>query len=292
MTGVIAITGVTGDVGGKTLELLEADGVAVRPIVRRRDQAEALSARGLDARVADLGDQAALTDALRGVDQLFLITAATERQAEHGANGVAAAKAAGVRALVHLSGGDAAEHSPLPWASAIWRIDELVRNGGLERTILHPSGFMTNLESSAPAIRRGFFPQTMGRGRIAWIDTADIARVAARVLLDDAHTGAEPVLTGPDLLDGRGVARALTAGLDRPVRYVHLPSRAFAGMLRLTGMPTWQAEGLRQQFGRVARHGLDGVDQQTDEVERITGRPAVSLAEWAATRRAVLLGEG
>lgn len=292
MTGVIAITGGTGDVGGKTLELLEADGVAVRPIVRRREQAEALSARGLDARVADLGDRSALTEALRGVDQLFLVTAATERQAEHGANGVAAAKAAGVRALVHLSGGDAAEHSPMPWASAIWRIDELVRNSGLERTILHPSGFMTNLESSAPAIRRGFFPQTMGRGRIAWIDTADIARVAARVLLDDAHVGAEPVLTGPDLLDGRGVARALAAGLDRPVRYVHLPSRAFAGMLRLTGMPTWQAEGLRQQFGRVARRGLDGVDEQTSEVERITARPATSLAAWAATRRAVLLGGG
>ncbi len=36
MTETIAITGVTGDVGGKTLELLHAEGVQVRAVVRRR----------------------------------------------------------------------------------------------------------------------------------------------------------------------------------------------------------------------------------------------------------------
>ncbi|GAA4265311.1 NmrA family NAD(P)-binding protein [Frondihabitans peucedani] len=292
MSELIAITGVTGDVGGKTLEKLRAAGAPVRAVVRRREQAEALQARGVDARIADLGDRTALAAALDGVDQLFLVTAATQKQAEHGANGVWAAKEAGVRAIVQLSGGDAAEHSPMPWASAIWQIDELVRASGLERTILHPSGFMTNLESSGPAIRKGLFPQTMGRGRIGWIDTDDIARVAAHVLREGVHVGAEPVLTGPELLDGRGVARGLAEGLGRGVRYVHVPSRVFAVILRANGVPAWQAEGLRQQFGVVARRGLDGVDLLTTDVERITGEPARSLAAWARSRRAVLLGEG
>jgi uncharacterized protein YbjT (DUF2867 family) len=203
---------------------------------------------------------------------------------------VHAARAAGVRAIVQLSGGDAAEHSPMPWASAIWRIDRAVRASGLERTILHPSGFMTNLASSAPAIRRGVLPQTMGRGVIGWIDTVDIARVATAVLSAGVHRGDEPVLTGPELLDGRGIARELATGLGRPVRYLHLPSRVFGGLLRLTGMSAWQAEGLRQQFGRVARQGLDGVDVLTDEVERITGTPAVPMSRWARAHRGELLG--
>jgi uncharacterized protein YbjT (DUF2867 family) len=130
----------------------------------------------------------------------------------------------------------------------------------------------------------------MGRGRIGWIDSGDIARVAARVLLTGEHVGAEPVLTGPALLDGRGIAAALTEGLRRRVRYVHLPSRVFRTMLRATGMPAWQAEGLRQQFGVVARRGLDGVDALTDEVLRITGEPPRSMATWARARRSVLLG--
>ncbi|MCJ1714277.1 NAD(P)H-binding protein [Curtobacterium sp. VKM Ac-2922] len=290
MTGVVAITGVTGDVGGKTLAILDGAGVPVRAIVRRPAQAEELAARGIDARIADLGDRAALARAFAGVDQLFLVTAATQQQEAHGTNAVHAAKDAGVRAIVQLSGGDAAEHSPMPWASAIARIDAVVRASGLAWTILHPSGFMTNLESSGPALRRGFFPQTMGRGVIGWIDTADIARVAATVLQHGEHDGAEPVLTGPALLDGRGVARELSVGLGRRVRYVHLPSRVFAGVLRLSGVPAWQAEGLRAQFGRVARRGLDGVDVLTDQVERITGTPARPMSAWARDRRAVLLG--
>ncbi|GAA1905854.1 NAD(P)H-binding protein [Lapillicoccus jejuensis] len=292
MNGTVAITGVTGDVGGRTLGMLREAGVPVRGIVRRPEQARDLESRGIEARIADLGDRAATTAALEGVDRLFLVTAATPQQQVHGTTAVQAARDAGVQALVHLSGGDTAEHSPLPWARAIWRIDALVRSSGLAWTILHASGFMTNLEPSAPAIRRGLFPQTMGRGVIGWIDTSDIARVATTVLRGGEHHGAEPVLTGPALLDGRGVARELSAGLGRRVRYVHLPSRVFSGVLRATGMSSWQAEGLRQQFGRVARHGRDGVDVLTDDVERITGVPARPLSAWARERRAVLLGEG
>lgn len=290
--GVIAVTGATGDVGGQTVERLRAAGAPVRAIVRRPDQVDAFAARGIEARLADLGDPAALTDALAGVDQLFLVTAATPRQAGHGRTAVDAARSAGVRAIVHLSGGDAAEHSPMPWAAAIWQVDRAVRASGLEWTILHPSGFMTNLVSSAPVIRRGVFPQTMGRGVIGWIDTADIATVAATVLLRGEHTGAEPVLTGPELLDGHGVARGLSEGLDRRVRYLHLPSRVFRALLRVGGVDAWQAEGLRQQFGRVARNGLDGVDASTDDVERITGAPPRSISDWARAHRAEMLGEG
>ncbi len=290
MRNIVAITGVTGDVGGKTLSLLQDAGVPVRAIVRRQRQANALAARGIDARVADLGDVHALTRALEDVDQLFLVTAVSPDQAEHGAVGVAAARSAGVRALVHLSASDAAEDSPLPWANAIWHTNELVRASGLEWTILHASGFLSNLTSSAPALRRGLLPQTMGEGRIPWIDTVDIARVAARVLADGRHNGAEHALTGPELLDGRGLARALGRGLGRRIRYVHLPSRVFAGVLRLTGTEGWFAEGLRQQFGRVARRAMDGIDRRTDDVERLTGQPARSVSAWARDNRATLLG--
>ena len=202
--GVIAVTGATGDVGGQTVERLLGAGPRVRVIVRRPEQVDTFTSQGADARLADLGDRAAVTAALDGVDQLFLVTAATPRQADDGRTAVYAARAAGVRAVVHLSGGDAAEHSPMPWAAAIWQVDEAVRASGLERTILHPSGFMTNLVASGPVIRRGIFPQTMGRGVIGWIDTADIAAVAATVLLRGEHSGAEPVLTGPAVVSHAG----------------------------------------------------------------------------------------
>lgn len=292
MTGTIAITGVTGDVGGKTLEMLHADGVDVRAVVRRPQQAEALRARGIDARLADLDDADALTEALRGADRLFLVTPVSERQAQQGETGVRAAQRAGVSRVVHLSGGDAAEHSPMPWAAAAWRTDRILRESGLAWTILHPSAFMTNLVPSAPAVRRGWYPHTTGSGRAGWIDTADIARTAARVLTTDEHDGTEPVLTGPTALDARGIAAELSAGLGRRVRPLHLPSRVYRAVVRAGGVPAWQAEGLRQQFGRVLRRGLDGVDVMSDDVTRITGRPPRALSAWARDHHDDLLSRG
>ncbi|PZE29406.1 NAD(P)H-binding protein [Curtobacterium sp. MCLR17_042] len=290
MGEIVAVTGVTGDVGGKTAELLRAAGVTVRAVVRRPEQVDALRARGIDGRLADLGDEDALTAALEGVDRFFLVTPVSQRQREQGTTGVRAAQRAGIGRIVQLSGGDAAEHSPMSWASAAWHIDRRVRESGLAWTILHPSSFMTNVQPSAPAIRRGWFPHTTGRGVIGWIDTEDIARTAARVLTEDGHDSTEPVLTGPDLLDARGVATALATGLGRPVRALHLPSRVYAGVLRVSGVPAWQAEGLRQQFGRVVRRGLDGVDVMSDDVLRITGTAPRSLADWARAHRDDLLG--
>ncbi len=290
MTETIALTGVTGDVGGKTLDLLQADGAPVRAVVRRREQAECLRARGVDARVADLDDVGALTAALDGVDRFLLVTPVSRRQAQQGETGVRAAQRAGVARVVHVSGGDAAEHSPMPWAAAAWRTDRILRASGLAWTILHPSAFMTNLLPSAPAIRRGWYPHTTGRGGAGWIDSLDIARTAARVLTTDGHDGSEPVLTGPALLDARGIAADLSAGLGRRVRPLHLPSRVYRAVVRAGGVPAWQAEGLRQQFGRVLRRGLDGVDEMSDDVTRITGRAPRSLAEWARDHRADLTG--
>ncbi len=290
MTDTIAITGVTGDVGGKTLELLHDAGATVHAVVRRPDQAERLRARGIDARLADLDDLDALTHALDGVDRFFLVTPVSERQAQQGETGVRAAQRAGVPRVVHLSGGDAAEHSPMPWAAAAWRTDRILRGSGLAWTILHPSALMTNLLPSAPAIRRGWYPHTTGRGRAGWIDTADIARTAAAVLTEDGHDGTEPVLTGPDALDAHGIAAGLSSGLGRRVRPLHLPSRVYRAVVRAGGVPTWQAEGLRQQFGRVLRRGLDGVDVMSHDVTRITGRPPRSLADWARDHREQLTG--
>ncbi|MDO3697609.1 hypothetical protein Q3H92_07860, partial [Curtobacterium flaccumfaciens] len=64
----------------------------------------------------------------------------------------------------------------------------------------------------------------------------------------------------------------------------------YAGVLRLSGVPVWQAEGLRQQFGRVVRRGLDGVDVMSDDVRRITGTAPRSLTNWARAHRDDLLG--
>jgi uncharacterized protein YbjT (DUF2867 family) len=281
----ITVTGATGTVGSRTLRLLQDAGAEVRAVARRREQVTRFAEQGTKAVQATLDDVDELTSAFTGSDQVLLIAAATPAQARHGANVVEAARRAGVRAVVHVSASDAAPHSPIPWARANYDTEQLLTASGLAWTILRPSAYMQNLVQSAAAISRGFYPQTTGEGAIAWTDAQDVARVAATVLLGGTHTGETVSVTGPELLTSRQVAALFTGVLGRPVRYVPLPSRLFAAGVRLGGADAWTAEGLRQQFARIVRQGLDNVDACTDDVPRITGHPATPLATWIEANR-------
>ncbi|MEA2739302.1 MAG: hypothetical protein QOH05_2609, partial [Acetobacteraceae bacterium] len=68
-----AITGITGQVGGAVARSLLEVGQPVRAVVRDAAKAEAWKARGCDIALADIADEAALTEALRGVEAAFLL---------------------------------------------------------------------------------------------------------------------------------------------------------------------------------------------------------------------------
>jgi uncharacterized protein YbjT (DUF2867 family) len=281
MDGSILVTGATGGVAGRVVALLADRGESVRALCRRPEQVEAFRARGVDAVLGDLGRPGTLGPALDGCDRMFLLTPVTPRQAELGRNAVEAAEAAGVRRVVHLSGGDATLDSRLPWARACAETDALLRASPLAWTLLRPSAFMQNVLQSAPAIRRGLYPQTTGGSPIGWIDAADIARVAAQVLTADGHEGRDHVLTGPEALTSRQIAERLSTALGRRIRYVHLPGPLFGLALRAGGADAWLARGLVRQYAEVVRDGLDDVRAMTDAVSRITGTPPRSFLDFA-----------
>lgn len=281
----VLVSGATGNIGRQVVQMLVDAGEPVRALCRRQQQVDDFRARGVDAVLGDLGDRASLVPAMDGVDRVFLLTFPGSSQREHGSNAVEAALATGVKRVVHLSTADANPASAVPWASAPGYTDALLQASAIGWTLLRPAAFMQNVLESAPVIRRGLFPQTSGRGVTGWIDTHDIAAVAARVLVENGHEGATYVLTGPELLSVPDLAAQLTTVLGHKVRYVHLPGRLFYLLLRLTGSDAFTAGGLRHQFVDVVRHGQDDAAVFTETVRSLTGAAPRSFLEFAETHR-------
>jgi uncharacterized protein YbjT (DUF2867 family) len=156
--------------------------------------------------------------------------------------------------------------------------DEELRRSGLKWTILQPEAFMQNLLRDVEPIRQqGTIYGTSKDGKIAMIDARDIARVAARALVDPGHEEKTYLLTGPEAIDYAQVAMTFSRVLGRPVKYVDLPpEQARTGMLS-TGLPEWLVDIL---LGTSSIYAAGRGAPVTDAVEQVGKSKPRTIAQF------------
>jgi uncharacterized protein YbjT (DUF2867 family) len=157
--------------------------------------------------------------------------------------------------------------------------DRLLAESGLPYTILRPNSFYQDLLWSAGSIReRGEFYLPLRDARQSLVDVRDIADAAVAVLTGNGHAGKVYDLTGPAALSFAEVADTLSAVIGRPVRYVDVPPEAARQAMEGAGMPAWNAAAVAELYGYFADGKAAAV---TGDIERLTGRPATSFAQFA-----------
>jgi uncharacterized protein YbjT (DUF2867 family) len=285
---MILVLGATGGIGGEVCRQLKDAGAPFRAMARKQAQIDRLQKEGVDAVLGDLDRPETLPAAMAGIETLFLVTAPTQAQVAQETAAIDAAKRAGVGRIVKISASDCNVRSKIPWAKAHALIDHHLRASGLDWTILKPTAFMQNFLWFTKPVAKGYLPIGAGKGSVSWIDTRDIARVAATVLTHDGHSRATYFLTGPRTFDFAAAAAELSKVAGRRVRYLDLPVPVFRTALRLTGNSRWMAGGLVAQFSDMVagHHDID----PTGEVERLTGQPPRDFASFLSDHRDAFAG--
>ena len=235
----VAVAGGTGFVGGGIAIELHRRGHAVRVLSHRGEAARGGLPDAVDVRRADVQTGDGLVDALRGADALAIALAfrnsPIEAPGKHqtfmevdaaGTEGlIAAAREAGVRRVVYLSGAGAAPDAKRHWFRAKWRAEEAVRGSGLTWTIIRPTWIFgprdVSLNRFLGFARRLFMVPLTNTGSqlLAPVFIDDAAALAADSLVTDAAAGQVFELGGPATLKMREIiATALrVAGLRRPI---------------------------------------------------------------------------
>ncbi|WP_246281635.1 NmrA family NAD(P)-binding protein [Fodinicola acaciae] len=267
------MTGAGGAVGGALAAELAAAGQRTRLAFH--------SQRG-DGVTIDFARPDTLAPAVDGVESVFLLSVSGPTQADHEGNLVSAAARAGVRRIVKLSAWRAPEELT-PIGRFHHAAEQRVRDSGLAWTFLRPNFYMQNFTRQlAGAIRRtDAFALPASTAAISFVDTRDIAAVAARVLVEPRHEGRAYDITGPAALTYAEVADVFSATLGRRIEFHgQTDDEARAAMLA-RGTP---ADTLLAVY-RAYRDG--GAEQVSTVVRDLTGRDPISFGQFVHDHRAV-----
>ncbi|MGF6565337.1 SDR family oxidoreductase [Kosakonia cowanii] len=276
---MIALTGATGQLGQFVVEALlkTIPAKEIVAIVRNPAKAEALSKQGLIVRQGDYNDQAALTQALAGVEKLLLISSSEvgQRAAQH-RNVINAAKAAGVKFIAYTSLLHA-DTSPLGLHVEHVETEKLLAESGIPFALLRNGWYSENYLASAPAaLAHGVFIGAAGEGKIASATRADYAAAAARVLSEEGHAGKVYELAGDKAWTLSDLAALLSEASGKKVVYQNLSEADFAAALKGAGLPDGLAEMLADSDIGASKGGLFD-DSQT--LSKLIGRPTTSIAD-------------
>jgi uncharacterized protein YbjT (DUF2867 family) len=273
---VILVTGSTGTVGSRIVQMLAAGPHRVRALARRDPST---LPGGVEVVRGDLADRASLRAAAEGVSTVYLLTSGPDLQ-QHDANLIAAALEAGVGHVVkHSVGG--AEHERGTIAKWHRAGERSLEQSSMGWTHIRPSSFASNALGWIGSIKgTGKVFGALGDAAMPVIDPEDISAVAARILADPApHAGQAYVITGPEAVTTAQQVQILGELLGRTLGYVNIPDAAARdAMIKMGGMaPAW-ADGLLEMM--VMLRSLGRVEP-TDAVRRVLGRDASPFRAWA-----------
>ena len=288
----ILVTGAAGRLGavGRTVaELLLDRGLPVRALVRREDdRAAALRAAGAEVVLGDLLEPVDVYRVVNGCRRIYFGMSLSPGYLEATMTMAAVARELEVEALVNMSQMTVSQMSiqqttTSPQQRQHFLSEQALAWSGLQVVTIRPTVFLEGffLPLTSPSVRdRGRIELPFGQGKTSPVATADVARVIAAVLADPIpHLGRIYELTGPCSQDMHGVAREYSDALNREVVYSDIPPADWERELKQNALPEHLIRHLltMADLNRAGRY-----DRMSDGVERMTGRPAMSIREFVS----------
>jgi NAD(P)H dehydrogenase (quinone) len=289
----IAMTGASGRYGRLATEKLIAQGRARDLILITRTPAKlADCARsGCEVRYGDFDKPETLRAAVAGADKLMLIsgTRVGARVRQHRV-AIDAAAAARVRHVVYTSFVNVDPANPAIVSIDHRETENLIRSSGLAFTFLRDAHYADAmiLNAGPGFIASGTWLTSTCGGREAMVWREDCVACAVVVLTQDGHDNKAYPVTGPNRENFAEIAAMLAEVSGRPIRLVETDDAGMYAHFDALGIPRepvddqtvagipWNSNDM-VSFERSIREGF--LDVCTDDVLRLTGRPARSVRE-------------
>ncbi|WP_161980981.1 SDR family oxidoreductase [Streptococcus sp. S784/96/1] len=269
---MIALTGVTGKLGGQLARDLSETGIEARLLARRPEAVEKLPHTSI---YEAYYDQSQVTvEALTGVDILFMVSGreSEHRVAEHKAF-IDAAKLAGVRHIIYTSFFNAALDSTFTLARDHAATEDYIKENGFTYTFIRDNFYMDFFVELAREY--GEIKGPAGSGKVSAVVRDDVASVALAILQNPEHYDNQVLdMTGPEALTLGDVAERIGKVWGKPITYIEETVDEAYASRKAWPAEQWEYDSWVSTYTAIANDELSVV---STDIERILGRPATRL---------------
>jgi NAD(P)H dehydrogenase (quinone) len=278
---MILVTGATGNYGKSTIDSLLNRGISassISALVRDEAKADELKAKGINLKIGDYDNYAALVEAFKGVDKLLLVsgTDVINRTKQH-ENAVKAAKEAGVKHILYTSfeRKNETETSPTYFlGKSHLETEKLIRESGLTYTIFRNNLYLDALPMffGEQVLENGIFLPA-GDTKSAFALRDDMTEATANVLTSEGHENKVYSLSNTENVSLEEIAQDLSEITGKQINYVSPSQDFYIETLTAAGVPA-EYVGMFSGFAEAIKQGEFSAEKT--DLEILLGRKPVT----------------
>ena len=255
--------------------------------INRDNEFRQFANKGVEIVELDYTKPETITNAVKGVNKLFLQTLPIPQVTDICFNIVKEAKKNDVNYIVKLSAMGAESASETTLLRLHGEEEKIIKESGIPYTFLRPSAFMQNFvtQFGYTIKTQNAFYIPAGDAKMSFVDARDIGAVVAIMLLNENNKGANKQyinegydITGPEALTYSQIAETFSNEFGKKISFVDITEDAARTGMKQIGMNDWDINLMIGLF-RIIRTGYGS--KTTPAMEQVTGRKPISFKQFA-----------
>ena len=271
----IAVTGVTGNLGGMVSRLCKKNGIEVRNLARNVEKAEKLGFSNVFKSSYDKSEDT--VKSLEGIEVLFMVSGSENpNRVQQHKDFIDAAKIAGVSHIIYLSFYNASKNSIFTLGRDHYATEEYIKENGFKYTFLRDNfyaDFFVDLcreygEIKGPA----------ENGKVSAVVRSDVSEVAVKILENPGKWENQTLnMTGPEELSMTEIVKAVSAYLGKEIKYIEETVEEAYESRKIWKAEQWEYDSWVSTYTAIAENEQSGI---SNDIEKVLGRKATSLVEY------------
>ena len=271
----IAVTGVTGNLGGMVSRLCKENGIKVRNLARNKEKAEKMGFSDVFKSSYDKSEDT--VKSLEGIDVLFMVSGSENpNRVQQHKDFIDVAKMAKVSHIIYLSFYNASKNSIFTLGRDHYVTEEYIKEKGFKYTFLRDNFYVDFFVDMCREY--GEIKGPAGNGKVSAVVRSDVSEVAAKILENPEKWENQTLnMTGPEELTMEEITKLVSKYLVKEIKYIPETVDEAYESRKIWKAEQWEYDSWVSTYTAIAEGEQAGI---LNDIEKVLGHKATSLMEY------------